>query len=398
MKINAAQARVVLNAKAAPTIEVELNVAGHWARASVPAGTSAGKHEVKPWPKADNIDLAVSKAKRILEEEIFPEILQGDWEPREIDEFLEQKDGTDNFHNIGGNTALAVSIAAMKAFAWDAGIQWYEAVADMYGFRPAPVKPLENFIGGGAHGGHTDIQEFLVSVKGTNMAEMVHTLSWAYRQTKELLKKADPHFVGALTLESAFVTELGTRDILNILSAVRTGLEELGYEVVLGIDVAAAELWNGSKYVWKSEGVKRTTEEQMQYLRELAVEYKLNYIEDPFHDDDFESFKRLQASIDSVVTGDDLFVTNAERLRKGIGGVLIKYNQRGTLLRTVRTVKKARELGMTVTVSHRSGETDDPFLSHFAVGVGADFAKIGAAGLRTVKLNELIRISEELER
>ncbi len=398
MKINGARARIVLNAKAAPTIEVELNVSGHWARASVPAGTSAGKHEVKPWPPADNIDLAVSKAKRILENEVFPEILQGDWEPREVDEFLEQLDGTPDFRKIGGNTALAVSIAAMKAFSWDAGIPWYQAVANAYGFKSGPVKPLENFIGGGAHGGHTDIQEFLVAVKGTNMAEMVHTLSWAYRQTKELLKRADPHFVGALTLESAFVTELGTEDILNILSAIRTGLEELGYEVVLGVDVAAAELWDGKRYVWKSEGVERTTEEQLQYIRELATEHKLGYIEDPFHDDDFESFKRLQASVDAVVVGDDLFVTDEHRLQEGIGGALIKYNQRGTLLRTVRTVKRARELGMTVTVSHRSGETDDPFLAHFAVGVGADFAKIGAAGIRTVKLNELIRISEELER
>lgn len=398
MKINEAVVRVTLNSKAQPTLEVEFKGAGWRVHASSPSGTSAGSHEAQAWPKAKTIDEAVRTSAEILTKEVFPEIVGKDLEPKEVDEMLENIDGTERFERIGGNAALAVSIASIKGFAWEQELLYFEAVADVFGFTPKPVKPLENFIGGGAHGGASDIQEYLVALDVENMRENILILAWAYRETKNMLKDRDPKFEGALTLESAYVSYLSADGILETLSTIRDVLHDSGYEALLGIDVAANELWNGKKYVWKKEKAERSQEEQETFIETLIDRYHLFYVEDPFHEDAFDDFEELQKRTDAIITGDDLFVTNARRIERGrnIRGALIKLNQAGTVSRTVAAVKTARRHGMTVTVSHRSGETDDPFLAHFAVGVGADFAKIGAAGIRTVKLNELLRINELL--
>ncbi|MDN5358491.1 MAG: enolase [Candidatus Diapherotrites archaeon] len=398
MKIQDAKVRIVLNSKAQPTLEVIFRGAGWRVEASSPSGTSAGSHEAQAWPRAKTVDEAVRKSAEILVRDVFPEIVGKDLEPAEVDELLEKIDGTERFERIGGNAALAVSIAAVKGFAWENELEYFEAVAEAYGFEPRPVKPLENFIGGGAHGGATDIQEFLMALNAEDMRENILVLSWAYRELKEMLKERDPRFEGTLTLESAYVTYLSTDGILETLGIMRDILHDAGYEAALGIDAAANEMWDGEKYVWRKEGVERTTEEQAALMETLAERYELAYMEDPFHEDAFDEFKALQSKVRTVITGDDLFVTNAKRIErgKGIKGALIKLNQAGSVSRTVEAVKAARRQEMVVTVSHRSGETDDPFLSHFAVGVGADYAKIGAAGIRIVKLNELLRISELL--
>ncbi len=398
MRVHEARVRIVLNAKAEPTLEVVFKGAGWRVSASAPSGTSAGSHEAQAWPRAKTIDEAVRTSAELLAQRVFPEIVGKDLEPVEVDELLESIDGTERLERIGGNAALAVSVAAVKAFAWDQELNYFEAVAEGFGFEPKPVKPLENFIGGGAHGGSSDIQEFLIALDVKDMRENVLALSWAYRELKSMLRDRDPHFTGALTLESAFVTSLDTDGILETMAVLRDVLGEGGYRAVLGVDVAANELWKDGKYVWRHEGAKRSPEEQAEYVKTLTDRYGLFYVEDPFHEDAFDDYKALQKDVKAVVVGDDLFVTNAKRISRGAGihGALIKLNQAGTVSRTVAAVKEARRQGMTVTVSHRSGETDDPFLAHFAVGVGADFAKIGAAGIRTVKLNELLRIAELL--
>ncbi len=398
MRVLEAKARIVLNSKAQPTLEVVFKGAGWMVSASSPSGTSAGSHEAQAWPKAKTIDEAVRKSAEILVRHVFPEIVGKDIEPAEVDEILESVDGTERLERIGGNAALAVSIASVKAFAWEQELNYFEAVAEAYGFEPRPVKPLENFIGGGAHGGSTDIQEFLMALDVENMRENILLLAWAYRELKNMLKDRDPHFEGALTLESAYVTKLPTDAILETMELLGDVLHDSGYNYYIGVDVAANEMWDGEKYVWKKEGVERTPGEQSEYIETLANRYELDYIEDPFYEDAFDDFKALQRKVGGTVVGDDLFVTNAHRIERGNGirGALIKLNQAGTVSRTVAAVKTARRQGMKVIVSHRSGETDDTFLSHFAVGVGADFAKIGAAGIRTVKLNELLRIHELL--
>ena len=393
MKIDEAYARVILNAKAEPTLEVVLRTGGSWVQASSPSGTSAGSHEAQAWPKADSVDEGVKIAKERLEKEVFPEVVGKDLEPEEVDEIIETVDGTERLEKIGGNAALALSIAAVKAEAWEQGVHVFEQVAEMYGGKPVRTTPLENVIGGGAHGGATDIQEFLLAVPADTMSESILITSAAYREIKTVLKEIDPKFEGALTLESAFVTHLPTEQILQLLASIRDELKSVGYDPIIGIDVAANELWNGKEYAWKKEGVTRSTEEHEEYLKELVKAYGLKYLEDPFHEDAFEDYARLQKNTDATIVGDDLLVTNAERIKRAdIKGALIKLNQAGTVSRTIRAVKEARKKGMMITVSHRSGETDDPFLAEFAVGVGADLAKIGAAGIRTVKLNQLLRI------
>ncbi len=396
MKVLEAKARIILNSKAQPTLEVVFKGAGWMVSASSPSGTSAGSHEAQAWPRAKTIDEAVRRSAEALVRYVFPEIVGKDLEPAEVDEIVEKIDGTERLERIGGNAALAVSIAAVKAFAWEQELNYFEAVADAYGFEPRPVKPLENFIGGGAHGGSSDIQEFLMALNAENMRENILVLAWAYRELKNMLRDRDPQFEGALTLESAYVTRLPTDAILETMELLGDVLHDSGYEYYLGVDVAANEMWDGKKYVWRKEGTERTPEEQREYVKTLANRYELDYVEDPFYEDAFDDFKELQREIGGTVVGDDLFVTNARRIERGEGikGALIKLNQAGTVSRTVEAVKTARRLGMKIIVSHRSGETDDPFLAHFAVGVGADFAKIGAAGIRTVKLNELLRINE----
>ncbi len=397
MKVEEARARVILNSKGAPTIEVCLRVDNKWVSASAPSGTSTGKYEVSAWPRAPEIALAVEKARSILEREVFPLIVRKDLEPEEVDVILEEVDGTGNFSRLGGNAALATSIAFLKAYALWREEPLFRTVADIYGFSPSPVLPLENFVGGGAHGGESDIQEFLVTpARRVDMRTAVLMLAFLYRELKQLLKQRDQKFTGALTLESAYVTSLRTKEILDTLSHLSSLLEETTVPIALGIDVAAGELWRDGNYVWKKEGYSFTPEEQLNFIADLAFEYRLLYIEDPFHEDAYEDFVKLQRKVRGIVVGDDLFATNAGRLREGIGGIIIKPNQRGTIKRTVETIKKARKLDMYIIVSHRSGETEDAFLSHFAVGVGADYAKIGAAGIRIVKLNELLRIAELL--
>lgn len=388
--------RIVLNSKAEPSLEVELKGAGWKVRASSPSGTSAGSHEARAWPEANTVDEAVRISANKLRRDVFPEIIGKDIEPEDVDELLEEVDGTPRLERLGGNAALALSIASVKAFAWEQGVTYFEAVAEISGFEPKPVKPLENFIGGGAHGGASDIQEYLVAVDTEDMRENVLCLSWAYRETKSLLKERDPWFDGALTLESAYVSRLKTDGIFEVLESIREASEGAGYRLFLGVDVAANELWDGEKYIWKKEGKELSPEEHYEFLSTLSKRYGLAYIEDPFHEDAFDDFRNLQEEVGATVVGDDLFATNHERVGrgKGIRGALIKLNQAGTVSRTVEAIKTARNEDMSIITSHRSGETDDSFLAHFSVGVGADFAKIGAAGIRTVKLNEIIRIGE----
>ena len=188
-------------------------------------------------------------------------------------------------------------------------------------------------------------------------------------------------------MESAFVSSLPVEDVLSILRGIADDLK-LG----MGLDVAASDLFRDGAYHWEKEGVIRDREAQLDYIEELAQTFDIYYLEDPLEENDPEGFQELQKRVSGIVVGDDLFATNEDYLVPGVGGIIIKYNQRGSIVETVRTVKKARSMGMKIIVSHRSGETEDTFLSHFAVAMGADFAKIGAAGIRIVKINELLRI------
>ncbi len=390
MRIDSLKTRVILNSKGEETLEVVLTCEGHRASASSPSGTSKGRYEVMDYPPG-----GVERSRAILEGEVLEILSSGDFYPPEVDALLLELDGTPRLSRIGGNAVLALSMAFHRLYAVIHGVPLYEALSEIYSLKPGIPRVLENFVGGGAHGGLTDIQEFLVYPEDVRSQEDVLLMAEAYRETGELIRERDPRARG-LTLESAYVSSLSPEEILALLDDV---IFKSPLSLRKGVDVAASDMWDGEYYVWKNERIKRTPKEHGEYLEDLSREYELGYVEDPFHEDAFEDFREFREAVSSLVVGDDLFATNPERLEMGLisgsaDGIIIKPNQIGTVSEAVNVAKKAKENDMKVVVSHRSGETEDPFITHLAVALGADFLKCGAAGIRIIKLNELMRIWE----
>jgi len=378
MKVEGIKIRKVFATNSKPTIEIEITTKKGKVFSSVPFGTSKSKYEVfyKNFEEARNIFLDI---KRYFLED-FTNI-------EEVDLMLHSIDKTENFKNIGGNLALAISSAFLKAFALEEGIPVYKYLSN----SPTIPKPVCNVAGGWK--GQSDIQEFLLlPIHQNSFKESIEEISEIYLKLGELLSKKDKNFKFSKNLESAWITSLKTEEILKIL-------EEIKGEMAIGLDVAASSLWNGENYVYSDKILSPM--QQLEYIRSLAEEFKLFYIEDPFHQDDFVNFSVLTKNCKGLIVGDDLYATNVKRLRFGLdikasNAVLVKPNQVGTISDTIKFVQEARKNGLKIVVSHRSGETDDSLLSHLAVGLNADYFKLGISGERVVKINEMIRIEEEL--
>lgn len=389
------------------TLEVELTVEDPvtgdtlTARAAAPAGASRGTHEVVYFPEG-GIDAAISAFERL----VAPEIAGLDvTEPYTVDSKLEEIDGTWRFERIGGATAIATSLAAAEAGAASLGLPLFAFVGGAYA-RRLPL-PLGNVIGGGKHsrGLGPDIQEFLVvPLNPPDILAAVCANAEIHKRVVREIVKVDSTFTGGRNDEGAWTPRISSRTALKIIkdAAAEVG-RELGIEIGLGVDVAASSLWSGSKYVYRNEGVERGPREQLQFVTKLIEEFDLIYVEDPFHEEDFQSFAELAERFkERLIVGDDIFATSPERIEQGgrlkaATGVIIKPDQVGTLLRTLRAVETARRYGMRVIVSHRSGDTEYKTLAHVAVGAGAEVIKTGiSGGERTAKLNELIRIGEHL--
>ena len=318
----------------------------------------------------------------------------------DIDSLLREIDGTDNFSNIGGNTAVALSMAIAKAAAAAFHMPLYRYLGGAF---PAMPRPLGNVIGGGAHArGATDIQEFLaVPVGAPTIGQAVYANTLVHKQVKKLLtaegitchKGDEGGWAPAIKDDLAFKI---------VGQAVEEASREVGFEVRFGIDVAASDMWKGDKYVYRD--AKRTPEEQIDYVAGLVDEHHLYYIEDPMQEGDFEGFARLTARVGDrcLICGDDLFCTNVTRISQGIGkastnAVLIKPNQIGTVTDTYRAIALAKKAGYATIMSHRSGDSTDNTIAHLAVAFGCELIKTGVTGgERIAKLNELIRIGEEI--
>ena len=269
--------------------------------------------------------------------------------------------------------------------------------------------PLGNVIGGGKHatGRATDIQEFLTLPLGADsFSAAVEANAMVHRKLKKILGELDATFTGGKGDEGAWAPNISNDEALEaISSACREVSEELGFECRVGVDVAASSLWDSERnvYVYERDGVERDPGEQIEYILNLIEKYNLVYVEDPLHEDDFEGFKELTSkSRGCLICGDDLFVTNVNRLQRGIlihagNAIIIKMNQIGTLTDTWKTTQLAQENGYVPVVSHRSGETEASHIAHLAVALNAPIIKTGVVGgERIAKLNELIRIEEEL--
>lgn len=396
-------ARKVFNSRGEETIEVDVVTTSSFGRASAPAGKSRGKAEVVSYPQG-GVDQAIKK----VEEVIAPELigLNVDFQ-EEIDKTLHEIDGTRNFKILGGNTAFSISLASVEAAANSYGLLLFHYLGG-YIAHELPY-PLGNVISGGKHGKGKipDIQEFLVLPYGAeSFLEAADANTKIHRRIGDILKKKDRLFGGGRSDEGAWIANIGNLDALEVLAEACEGVgNELGFECGLGIDVAASSMWNARKktYVYQRAGKKRDSGEQLEFIRKLAKKYHLVYVEDPFHEEDYGSSAELTKKVKNcLICGDDLFVTNTERLSRGIklhaaNSIIIKVNQVGTLTDAWETIEMAKGAGCVPVMSHRSGSTCDWHIVHLAVAFGCPVIKTGVVeGARIAKLNELIRVEEFL--
>jgi len=390
--------RKVFNSRGEETVEVEVYLTDGFGKAAAPAGASRGSHEVVYFPN-DDVDLAVST----FEKTVAPDLMGLDASIQsEVDIRLEEIDGTENFSRIGGAVAVATSMAIARASSNALEIPLYQHLGGT-NTRDLPY-PLGNVIGGGKHsrGLGPDIQEFLVLPYGApDIYSALKANIEVHRSVFKELVKVDPSFTGGRNDEGAWSARISTGTALDILSrVVKEVSNRVGFEIGIGVDMAASSLWNGEKYVYTNEGVSRSPKEQLEFVKGLIDRYGLVYVEDPFNEEDFRSFAELTDSVGDkcLIVGDDLFVTNPSRLSVGIkegagNGIIIKPDQIGTLSRAWDTVRLAISNGYVPVVSHRSGDTEYDTLAHIAVGFGAPIIKSGIlGGERIAKLNELIRI------
>jgi enolase len=403
-------ARQILDSRGNPTVEVDVLLDdGSMGRAAAPSGASTGAHEaveLRDGNKARWLGKGVTKAVAAVNGEIAETILGLDAEDqRTLDLAMIDLDGTRNKARLGANAILAVSLAAAKAAASARGLPLYSYVGGVSA-HVLPV-PMMNIINGGEHADNPiDFQEFMIMPVGApTLAEAVRWGAEVFHTLKKGLH--DKGLATAVGDEGGFAPNLAsTRDALDFIMA---SIEQAGFkpgeDIVLGLDCAATEFFKGGKYEISGEGLSLTPQAMADYLAGLTNDYPIRSIEDGMSEDDFEGWAALTASVGSRVqlVGDDLFVTNPERLRMGIGkglanSLLVKVNQIGTLSETLEAVGIAQRAGYTAVMSHRSGETEDATIADLSVATNCGQIKTGslARSDRLAKYNQLIRIEEEL--
>jgi len=394
--------RKILDSRGNPTVEVEIYTPDGFGSAMAPSGASTGAHEVKAFPSG-GVDDSIA----IFRSEVADELAGMDAAYQsDIDELLHSIDGTSDFSRLGGNAAVAASLAAANAAANSLGIPLYRHIGGLASRRRMPL-PLGNVLGGGRHAvGGTDIQEFLVMASDGNPSKTVFANALVHKRVGALLKENLPGSAIGKGDEGAWVASVSNEDALELVSRACGDISDgTGLALRPALDVAASELYSAEdgKYTYRDRSI--SPGEQIDYMARLVETYNLCLIEDPLDQDDFQGYAELTGKVGGrcVVVGDDLFVTNPERIAHGISmgacnSVLIKPNQIGTLTRTLEAVDMAHRAGYTTVVSHRSGETTDPSIAHIAVAVGALAIKTGSVGgERTAKLNELIRIEDDIQ-
>lgn len=395
MLIEDVLARRIFDSRGNPTIEVDVYVEGGFGRAAAPAGASTGTYEAVAIPVED----AIAKIESDLCEQLIGEDAS---DQTSVDALLHDIDGTDNFSNIGGNASVSISMATARAAADASDMPLYRYLSGPYQRMPYP---LGNAVGGGAHAkGATDIQEFLITPIGaSNIDDAVFANTLVHKRVKKIL--TDKGIVCGKGDEGGWAPQIKDAQAFEVVGqAVKEISDELGFEVRFGLDVAASELWDAKskKYVYKD--AKRTTKQQIEYIASLVDKYNLYYVEDPLEENDYEGFASLTEQVGDrcIICGDDLFVTNVKRITQGIeqfaaNAVLIKPNQIGTVTDTFEAITLAKKYGYTTIMSHRSGETPDNTIAHLAVAFGCELIKTGiVGGERIAKLNELIRIGEDI--
>jgi len=403
-------AREILDSRGNPTVEVEVLLeGGGFGRAAVPSGASTGTREAVELRDGEHKRFGgkgVRRAVTNVMEVIAPE-LQGTEasEQAAVDRILLELDGTPNKSGLGANALLGVSLAVARAAADEAGLPLYQYLGGP-GARLLPV-PLMNVLNGGAHADNgLDIQEFMVVPAGAqSFSEALRTGAEIFHALKGLLR--DKGLSTGVGDEGGFAPALASNTAA--LDLVLQAIERAGYrpgeDVLLALDPAASEFFEGGRYRFRAEGKARTSEEMIGFYDSLLDRYPLCSIEDGLAEGDWDGWMALTRRLGSRVqlVGDDIFVTNPailqEGIRKGVANaILIKVNQIGTLTETLEAIELAKRAGYGTIISHRSGETEDTFIADLAVAVNAGQIKTGslARGERTAKYNQLLRIEEEL--
>lgn len=407
------RARQIFDSRGNPTVEVDvITENGVLGRAAVPSGASTGEHEaveLRDGGKAymgKGVQKAVDNVNSIIAQELMGVSV---FEQEYIDKQMCEIDGTANKSKLGANAILGVSLAAAKAAANELNLPLYRYVGGVAA-KTLPV-PMMNIINGGSHSdAPIAFQEFMVMpVKAKNFTQAMQMGSEIFHNLKKVLHERN--LSTAVGDEGGFAPTLdGTEDALD---SIKLAVENAGYtfgdEIMIALDCAAAEFYVDGKYDYKKfegdSGVTRTSEEQAQYLADLTKKYPIISIEDGMDENDWNGWKSLTEKVgDNVqLVGDDLFVTNVERLSRGIkegiaNSILIKVNQIGTLSETIAAINMAQNAGYTCVMSHRSGETEDNTIADLAVALNCGQIKTGSASRsdRMAKYNQLLRIEEEL--
>ena len=403
-------AREILDSRGNPTIEVEVCLEdGSVGRAAVPSGASTGAHEAVELRDGDKnryLGKGVTKAVDNVND-VIAEALIGLEATRqvEIDEMLIRLDGTPNKGKLGANAILGVSMAVAKAAAASVGLPLYLYLGGVYA-QELPV-PMMNILNGGQHAdNNVDIQEFMIMPVGAaSFSEALRMNAEIYHGLKALLNAKG--LGTGLGDEGGFAPNLKSNEeaIEVILEAVKKAGYKPGEDIMIALDVAASEFYKDGKYQMEGEGLVKTSNQMVDYLAALCEKYPIVSIEDGLAEDDWKGWKALTKKLGTKVqlVGDDLFVTNEERLLEGIkndtaNAILIKVNQIGTLTETFNAIETAKRAGHTCIISHRSGETEDTTLADIAVAVNAGQIKTGAPARtdRVAKYNQLLRIEEDL--
>jgi enolase len=416
-KVKSINGREILDSKGNPTLEVDLFLDdGSVGRASVPAGVSKGVFEVLELRDGDlqrYQGMGVKKAVSNVNDTIQLKLKGMKASQNEIDKTLIELDGTKEKRNLGANAILGVSLALARAMAQSNKMPLYQYIAWLAGEKEKKKgdllpTPLLVLINGGAHAkNNLDFQEFLIIPIKQPFSEQIRIASEIFHiLTKILLEKA---YSLALGDEGGYGPNLPSNE--EAVKILLEAIERTGYipekDVVLGLDVAATAFWRPPKYILANEKRTFDLKDFLEYYQRLLKLYPIKLLEDPLSEEDWTGWQKITSILGgkTLLVGDDIFVTNKERLRKGIelkiaNALIIKPNQIGTLTETLETIRMAKEAGYKIVVSHRAGETLDSFIADLAFAIGAQYIKAGAPerGERIAKYNRLLEIEEEIER
>lgn len=406
-------AREVLDSRGNPTVEVEVFTEKHMARAIVPSGASTGIHEaveLRDGDKKRYDGKGVLKAVENVNKVLAKEFLEADVRNQKgIDQRMIEMDGTPNKGKLGANAILGLSLAVSRVAAMEEGVPYYQYLGNLGNAGKAHLlpTPMMNVLNGGQHAiKSTDIQEFMIMPIGApSFREALRYGAETFHALKKIVKERG--YSTTVGDEGGFAPSLKKNE--DALAIIVEAIEKAGYkpgkDIALAMDSAASEFFADGKYNLASEGRRLTGEEMVDFYEELVNKYPIISIEDPLHQDDWDGYRLMTERLgDRIqIVGDDLLVTNTERLKKAIKGkncnsILIKLNQIGTLTETIEAIQMAHDAGFTAVVSHRSGETEDTSIADLVVGLGTGQIKTGSLCRtdRIAKYNQLLRIEEEI--